>query len=83
MKTIEPSPRHIAFMDDMKAALGNHTDLSGWEMLALASQFVGVILAFQDQRTVTPAMAMDLVMRNIEIGNAGAVEGLFEQGGTA
>lgn len=70
----EPDPRHRAFLDQLKAALGDTgKDLPGEELLAVASQFVGMLVALQDQRRFTPDMAMEIVARNIEIGNATAI----------
>lgn len=83
MKTVEPTPELIAFMDDLKAALAKHTNLNAMEMLAIASQFVGNLIALQDQRRVTPAMAMELVSKNIEIGNQAAIEGVMMTKGEA
>lgn len=39
------------------------------EDLAVASLAVGRIIAYQDKRTMTPQMAMDIVLKNINIGN--------------
>jgi hypothetical protein len=78
-----PQPKHLDFMNDLKAALGRHVDLSPPEMLAIASQFVGVIFALQDQTTMTPGRAMKIVAGNIEIGNQAAIEGLMLPEGSA
>ena len=74
---------HVAFMGDLKAALAKHTNLSGMEMLAVASQFVGNLTALQDQAQWTPEQVMGVVARNIEIGNATAIEGLMASQGQA
>ncbi len=83
MKTVQPTPELIAAMNDMKAVIGRHQHLSASAMLAVASQFVGNLIALQDQTKVSPAMAMDLVARNIEIGNAAAIEGVMKSEGSA
>lgn len=83
MKSMEPTPELVAAMDDMKGVLAKHQHLSAMQMLALASQFVGNLIALQDQRKVTPAMAMEMVAKNIEIGNQVAVEGVMGSRGTA
>lgn len=82
MRTQQPTPELVAFMNDLKAALGKHTNLSAMQMLAVASQFVGNLIALQDQRKVTPAMAMECVARNIEIGNPAAIEGVMNTEGS-
>lgn len=83
MKTRAPKPEHVAFMDDLKATLGRHTHLSGVEMLAVASQFVGNLIAAQDQRRYKPDQVMEMVARNIETGNQEAVSALMRTEGKA
>lgn len=76
MKSIKPTREQIAFRDDMLAALRRHQHLRPDEMLAVASHFVGQLVAMQDQRKLTPAMAMQIVASNIEAGNQGVIEEL-------
>ena len=83
MKTYPPTPEAIAFMDDLKATLGRHTHLQPMQMLACASQFVGNLIALQDQTKVTPDMAMRLVAANIESGNQQAIIQLVDTKGSA
>ena len=74
------SPAHKAFWDDMIALLAKHTgQLQADEMLAVASQMVGQIVAMQDQRKMRPGDAMTIVASNIEMGNARAVRELGGQ----
>lgn len=68
-KHIKPSPVHTAFRDDMVGMLRKHQHLPPDEMLAVASYFIGQLVAMQDQRKLTPAMAMQIVANNIEAGN--------------
>ena len=78
LKSYAPSPGVIAFVDDLKAALGRHTDLSPVEMLAGAAQLVGTLIAMQDQRTMDAATAMEIVDANIASGNRAAVASLMQ-----
>lgn len=74
-KSHAPTPAHEAFLAELKATLGSSgKDLDAQVLLAIASQFVGMLLAMQDQRRMTPAMGMEIVARNLEIGNATAIE---------
>jgi hypothetical protein len=41
--------------------------------MALAAYTVGQLMAMQDARKWTPALAMEVVSRNIEAGNAQAI----------
>jgi hypothetical protein len=74
MAKIKPEARHQAFRDDSIALLRKHAgELSSVEMLALAAHLVGQLVALQDQRKVTGAMAMEVVARNVEQGNQEAI----------
>lgn len=84
MKTKIAESRHEEFNAAMKGVLAQFQDkLTGLEMLAVASHLVGVLIAVQDQRTVTQDMAMELVARNIEAGNAEAIGSLLKSEGSA
>lgn len=73
------SPAHNALIKDLKAALGRHTDLSGMEMLAVVSQFLGSIIAFQDRTRFTAEQVMEIVAQNIEAGNQVALESVLSR----
>lgn len=73
MKTVQPSKAHTEFRDDMVATMRKHQHMKPDEMLAVASYFVGQLVALQDQRKITPAMAMEIVGSNIEAGNQQAM----------
>ena len=60
-------------LDGLKVELTNG-EISKPEALALFAHVTGMIVAMQDQRDMTPAQAMDVVVRNIEAGNASAIE---------
>ena len=54
------------------------------EILAIAANMVGKLVAMQDQRVVTPAIAMETVAKNIEVGNKQVIDALTNsQGGKA
>lgn len=77
-KSHAPDARHEAFLAELKAALGNSgKDLPAEELLAVASQFVGMLVAMQDQRRFTPDMCMEVVARNLETGNMAAIEAML------
>lgn len=70
----KPDPKHTAFLDELKATLGSSgKDIDAVELLAVTSQFVGMLIALQDQRRYSPQAAMEVVIRNIEIGNHTAI----------
>lgn len=72
----EPTARHRAFRDKLIEALREFSDVPADEMLALASHMVGQLVALQDQTKFTPETAMEIVARNIEIGNAEVIDDL-------
>lgn len=70
-------PEHEAAYQDLCALMSKHADeLSSLEILAIAANMVGKIAAMQDQRAVTPAMALEVIKTNIELGNAQVIEEL-------
>ena len=71
LKSKLPTPKQLALRDDMLAVMRKHgADLRAEDILAIASYTVGQLIALQDQRTMTPAMAMEIVASNIiEAGN--------------
>lgn len=81
LKSYAPTPRMLACMAKMKAAID--PQLEPMEMLALVSQLVGNLIALQDQRKVTPEMAMIAVSQNIEVGNREAMREVLSAGGEA
>ena len=59
-------------------------EISKSEALCLFAYVTGMLIAMQDQRTMRPEQAMDLVSENIAQGNKAAIESLFSgPGGTA
>ncbi|MGC9368683.1 MAG: hypothetical protein ACP5DX_03990 [Paracoccaceae bacterium] len=72
-----PTAKHKQLREDLIAALGKHEDVPGEEMLAVTSYLVGQIIAWQDQRKITPAQAIELVQMNIAQGNQDALSELL------
>lgn len=73
-QSIGPNARHNAYLDQLKAALGDSgNDLPAEELLAVTSQFLGMLVALQDQRRFSADDVMEIVARNIEIGNANQI----------
>ncbi|WP_317959873.1 hypothetical protein [Phaeobacter inhibens] len=59
-------------------------EISKPEALSLFAHVTGMLIAMQDQRTMSPDEAMNIVAKNIEQGNASAIEQIFEgPGGNA
>ncbi len=76
-RVVQASPGHEAFYQDLVALLAKHgAGLPSDQMLAIAANAVGKILAMQDQRTMTSERAMQIVIRNIEAGNQHVIDDL-------
>lgn len=70
-KLVSTSPDAENCRQAMLAAMRPYADKLGKPgMLAVASALVGQIIALQDQRTMTNAMIVEIVQRNIEYANA-------------
>lgn len=82
MKSTPPTPALVAYVNDLKSALARHAHLTPQEMLAGASQLVGNLIALQDQRTMTPSMALEVVQANIEAGNLEAMREVLSATGS-
>jgi hypothetical protein len=57
--------------------------VSKLELLGIAANLVGRLVAYQNPRIVTPEIAMQVVHSNIEIGNLQAIEEISGKVGTA
>lgn len=74
IKSKVPSEVHLKINEDFKAVIAKYQDkLDAEGMLAIASHLVGILIALQDQRKMTHEMAIQIVMANIEAGNAEAM----------
>ena len=77
-------PEHEVAFQDLCKLVSKHADkLSSLELLAVAANMVGKLVALQDQRTVTPAEAMEVVAKNLELGNQQVMKQLAATRGNA
>lgn len=84
MSTHVPKPEHEIAYQDLAALLKKHADkLTGMELVAVAANMLGKLVAMQDQRTVTPEIAMEVVAQNIELGNQQVFDLLSKPAGSA
>ena len=77
-------PEHEVAFQDLCALVAKHADaMTPLEVLAIASNMLGKLVALQDQRTMTPAQAMEIVARNLEEGNRQIIDGIGSSRGSA
>lgn len=83
-KSKAPTPDMEAFRNDLIAVMNKHAGhLDASEMMALAAYTTGQIMAMQDARKWTSELALEVVARNIEAGNAQAIAGAPKWMGSA
>lgn len=76
-KLTPPTEQHLKLREAIIEAIRKaEVDLPAIEILAVISYTVGQILAMQDQRSTTSAMATEIVILNIDAGNADAIDNL-------
>ena len=84
MSLYRAKPEHEVAYQDLCALVNKHADrLSTLELLAVAANMLGKLVALQDQRKVTPSMAMEIVAQNIEYGNQQALAQITQSKGSA
>ena len=77
-----PTPQQLAFRNALIETMRLHgATLRADELLAVASHFVGQLIALQDQRLFTSTTVMELVTRNVELGNRDAIASNFDNVG--
>lgn len=84
MKLQRTNPEHEIAYQDLVALCAKHADkLSERDILLIAANMLGKLIAMQDQRTMTPKEALELVGKNIEYGNQQVLELLSNTAGKA
>lgn len=77
-------PAHEVAYQELVKLLHKHGDKIGAaEMLAIAANMIGKLIALQDQRVITNDMAMEIVGSNIELGNQQAIAQMNSPAGSA
>ena len=77
-------PKHEVAYQDLVALLNKHArKVSSLELLAIGANMVGKMIALQDQHKVTREEALEVVAKNIEIGNQQVREILEKPKGAA
>lgn len=84
VRSVKTSAQHEAFYQDVMRCFKAHSQhMPAEEMLAIASNIVGKLLAMQDQRTMSTDRAMRIVQENIEEGNAQMIREIMQSRGQA
>jgi hypothetical protein len=84
MSVQQAKPEHEVVYQDLCALVSkNAGKLTPLEILAIAANMVGKLVAMQDQRKISPTLAMETVAKNIEMGNKQVLDQLAQSGGPA
>lgn len=78
-KGMQPTAADHAFLTALKEQMP--AEMPVQRILAITAQFVGQLIALQDESKITPDMAMQIVTENIVIGNQAALLTLGEAEG--
>jgi hypothetical protein len=77
-------PEHEVAYQDLIQLMRKHAGkLTSLEMLAVAANMVGKLVAMQDQRITTSEVAMETVIQNLQAGNQEVLESLSKSAGQA
>jgi hypothetical protein len=86
MKTnlYKTKPEHEVAFQELVQLVSKHADkITAVELLAVAANMLGKLVALQDQREFSPTMVMEIIAKNIEHGNKQALEQLSKTVGSA
>lgn len=73
----QAKPEHEIVYQELSKLVNRHAAvMTPLEILAIAANMLGKLIALQDQRKISPAAAMEIVARNIELGNQQVIEEL-------
>jgi len=83
-KRIPANPAHKLVHNELAELLDRHAgELPALEVLAIAANMVGQLVAMQDQRTMPKERALEIVAENVENGNRFALAALDKPRGSA
>ena len=84
MKASDPTDADRKLRREILDLIGRHMQPDTQERaLAIAAQIVGQFIAVQDQRRMTPDMAMEIVYANMQSGNRQIVNNIMRTKGSA
>lgn len=81
---MKAKPEHEVVFRDLTALIAKHADaMTALEILAVAANMLGKLVALQDHRVTTAEQAMDVVVKNLNLGNEQVLAQFAETAGTA
>lgn len=81
---MKAKPEHVVAYDELIALVRRHADkMTALELLAVAANMLGKLIAMQDQRYVSSDRALAIVRENINLGNKQALQEISNPTGSA
>lgn len=82
MASSKPSEDMKAFISELRSTVDRHREkLPGQHLLAGLAHVTGMLVALQDQRVMTPDIAMKVVQANMVEGHKTALKRVMSAGG--
>ncbi len=83
LKCVQCDTRHeVAYQDLCKLVSKHANELSSLQLLAIAGNMVGKLIAMQDQRSISAEQALEVVFHNLQAGNKQILDQLMQSQGS-
>ena len=83
MKCVQCDTRHeVAYQDLCKLVSKHANELSSLQLLAIAGNMVGKLIAMQDQRSISAEQALEVLFYNLQAGNQQILDQIMQSQGS-
>ena len=83
LKCVQCDARHeVAYQDLCRLVSKHANELSSLQLLAIAGNMVGKLIAMQDQRSITAEQALEVVFYNLQAGNKQILDQIMQSQGS-
>ena len=83
LKCVQCDARHeVAYQDLCRLVSKHASELSSLQLLAIAGNMVGKLIAMQDQRSITAEQALEIVFQNLQAGNRQILDQILHSQGS-
>ena len=83
MKCVQCDTRHeVAYQDLCRLVSKHANELSSLQLLAIAGNMVGKLIAMQDQRSISAEQALEVLFYNLQAGNQQILDQIMQSQGS-
>jgi len=83
LKCVQCDTRHeVAYQDLCKLVSKHANELSSLQLLAIAGNMVGKLIAMQDQRSISAEQALEVLFYNLQAGNKQILDQIMQSQGS-